>query len=163
MWVRLGWTYVMGWIGLNFFFTHHGGQVKKSPQPDPFTPLPVSLSDALDRYCRIRITSEDKTPRSSLVVGAWRAQVLWVNQAWRVFLISLYSNLFTSGSFRLGGLQRGFSPNSLVSSSITRIGVILCLHFSSLTHFIFIVVCLWLWLRELFQLLHIIHSYSALG
>ena len=79
MWVGLGWTYVMGWIGLNFFFTHHGGWVKKSPQPDPYTPLPVSLSDAIDRYCRIRITSEDKTPRSSLVVGAWRAQVLWVN------------------------------------------------------------------------------------
>ena len=145
MWVRLGWTYVMGWIGLNFFFLPTMvGWVKKSPQPNPYTPLPVSPNDAIKRYCRIQITSEDKTPRSSLVVGAWRAQVLWVNQAWRVFLISLYSNLFTSGSFQLGGLQRGFSPNSLVSSSITRISVILCLHFSSLTHFIFIVVCLWL-------------------
>ena len=24
-WVGLGWTYVMGWVGLNFFLTHHGG------------------------------------------------------------------------------------------------------------------------------------------
>ena len=32
----------------------------------------------------------------------------------------------------LGGQWRGFSPSSLVSSSITRLGVILCLHLSSL-------------------------------
>ena len=33
------WTYVMGWVGLNFFLTHHGGLGQKSPQPDPCTPL----------------------------------------------------------------------------------------------------------------------------
>ena len=52
--------------------------------------------------------SEDKTPRSLLVAGAWGAQVLWVDQAWMVFLVFLYSNLFTSGSYWLGGPQRGF-------------------------------------------------------
>ena len=35
------------------------------------------------------------------------------------------------------------------------------LFFYSLS-FIFIVVCLWLWLRELLRLLHLIYSYSAL-
>ena len=29
MWVGLGWTYVMGWIGLNFFLSHHGGLSRK--------------------------------------------------------------------------------------------------------------------------------------
>ena len=58
----------------------------------------VRLGDAIGWYCRIQITSEDKTLRSPLVAGVWRAQILWVDQAWRVFLVSLYSNLFTSGS-----------------------------------------------------------------
>ena len=31
MWVGLGWIYVMGWVGLNFFFTHHGGLDQKIP------------------------------------------------------------------------------------------------------------------------------------
>ena len=42
-------------------------------------------------------SSEDKTLKSPLVVGAWRAQVHWVDYALRVFLIFVYSNLFTSG------------------------------------------------------------------
>ena len=35
--------------------------------------------------------------------------------------------------FWLGGLQRGFSSSTLVSSSITHLGVTLYLHLSSLT------------------------------
>ena len=34
-WVRLGWTYVMGWVGLNFFLPTMAGWVQKSPQPNP--------------------------------------------------------------------------------------------------------------------------------
>ena len=30
------------------------------------------LANAIERYCRIRITSEDKTLKSSLVAGAWK-------------------------------------------------------------------------------------------
>ena len=37
------------------------------------------MADAIGRNCGIQITSEDKTPRSSLVVGAWKAQVHWVD------------------------------------------------------------------------------------
>ena len=59
----------------------------------------VRLSGAVGRYWQIWITSEDKTLRSPLVVEAWRSQVLWVDQTWRVFLVSSYSNLFTSGLF----------------------------------------------------------------
>ena len=33
-WVGLGWTYVMGWIGLNFFLLTMVGWIKKSPQPN---------------------------------------------------------------------------------------------------------------------------------
>jgi len=40
---------------------------------------PVRPSGAIGGYCGIRITSEDKTLRSPLVVGAWKAQVLWVD------------------------------------------------------------------------------------
>ena len=38
-WVGLGWTYVMGWVGLNFFWPTMVGWVKKFPQPDPTPPM----------------------------------------------------------------------------------------------------------------------------
>ena len=34
-WVGLGWTYVMGWVVLNFFLPTMIGWVKKSPQLNP--------------------------------------------------------------------------------------------------------------------------------
>ena len=94
---------------------------------------PVRLGSAIGQYCKIREVSKDKTSRSSLVVGAWRAQVFWVDQAQRVFLVSLYSNLFTSGLFQLREPRRSFSLSTLVSSLITHLGIILCLHLSSFT------------------------------
>ena len=42
MWVGLGWTYVMDWIGLNFFLPTIMDWGKKSPQPDSCTPLPMA-------------------------------------------------------------------------------------------------------------------------
>ena len=33
------------------------------------------MADAIELNCEIQKDREDKTPRSSLVVGAWRAQV----------------------------------------------------------------------------------------
>ena len=67
------------------------------------------MADAIRWNCRIQITSEDKTPRSSLLL-----RVSW----------------------------RGFSPSTSISSSITRLGVILCLHLSSLLFKFFIYCCL---------------------
>ena len=47
-----------------------------------------------------------------------------------ICVLKLYSLV---DRFQLGGPRRGFSPNSSVSSSITRLSVILYLHLSSLT------------------------------
>ena len=44
-------------------------------------------------------------------------------------VLQLYSIL---DRFRLVGLWRGFLPSSSISSSITHLGVILCLHLTSL-------------------------------
>ena len=48
------------------------------------------------------------------------------------FDICVLQIYFLVDQFRLGGLRRGFSPSSSVSSSITRLGIIVCLHLSSL-------------------------------
>ena len=98
----------------------------------------VRLGGAIRRYCGIRITSGDKTPKIPLVAGAWRAQILWVDQAWRVFLISLYSNLFTSGSI---STWRVTSWCYLVFASL----------FPYSLSFTFIVYSICLCLRDLFR------------
>ena len=48
--------------------------------------------------------------------------------------------------FQLGGLQRGliFMSSSSIFSSITRLGIILCLHISSLLFMLFTYCSLWL-------------------
>ena len=46
-----------------------------------------------------------------------------------ICVLQLYSLV---DRFRLRGSRKDFSPSSSVSFSITRLGVILCLHFSSL-------------------------------
>ena len=58
-----------------------------------------------------------------------------------ICVLQLYSLM---DRFRLGGSWRGFSPSSSVSSSITRLGVILCLHLSSILFKLFIYCSLWL-------------------
>ena len=73
------------------------------------------LANAIGRYCGIRTTSEDKTPRSPLITGAWRAQVHWEVWAKKVYLLSLYPNLFISGSIWLGRPQRDFSSSTSFS------------------------------------------------
>ena len=35
IWDGLGWTYVIGWVGLNFFLTHHGGLGQNIPSTRP--------------------------------------------------------------------------------------------------------------------------------
>ena len=46
-----------------------------------------------------------------------------------IYVHQLYSLV---DQFRFGGSWRGFSSSSSISSSITRLGVILCLHLSYL-------------------------------
>ena len=55
------------------------------------------MADAIGLNCGIQKVSEDKTSRSLLVVGAWRAQVLG-RLGLEGLLLFVYSNLFTSGS-----------------------------------------------------------------
>ena len=49
----------------------------------------MRLGNAIGRYYEIQKASKDKILKSPLVVEAWRGQVLWVDQAWRVFLVIL--------------------------------------------------------------------------
>ena len=56
------------------------------------------MVDAIGLNCGIQKASEDMTPRSPLVAGAWRAQVHGVDLAWRVFCYSYTPTLFTSRS-----------------------------------------------------------------
>ena len=100
--------------------------------------------DAIKLNCGIRKAREDKVPRSQLVARAWRAQVHGVNQAWMVFCYSYTLTYLLVDRFRLGGSWRDFSPSSLVSSSITRLGVFLCLHLFSLLFKLFFYCSLWL-------------------
>ena len=93
----------------------------------------VRLGRYNQAYCRIWKTSKDKTPRSSLVAGVWRAQVHWIEQVWSVFCYLCIPTYSLVDRFRLGRSQRSFSLSSLVSSSITRLDVILYLHLFSLT------------------------------
>ena len=52
------------------------------------------LADAIGLNCAIWKAREDKTLRSLLVAGAWRAQEHWVNYAWRVFFVIRVLQLF---------------------------------------------------------------------
>ena len=92
----------------------------------------IHLANEIGLNCGIRRARENKVPRSQLVAGAWRAQVRRVNYPWRVFVIHVLKFYFLVDQFQLGGSRRGFSPSFLVSSSITHLSIILCLHLSSL-------------------------------
>ena len=59
---------------------------------------PVRLGRCNRAYCGIRKAREYMTSRSLLVAGVWRAQVHWVDQAWRVFCHLYTPTLFSSGS-----------------------------------------------------------------
>ena len=96
------------------------------------------MVDAIGLNYGIQKARENKTPRSPLVEGAWRASVIRVLQ--RYFLVD---------QFRLEESQRGFSLSSLIFSSITHILVLSCVYISlpySLS-FHFIVDCGGIWLR----------------
>ena len=56
--------------------------------------------------------------------------MLEAEESFAIRVLQLYSLV---DRFQLRGSQRGFSPSSLVSSTITRLGIILYLHLSSFT------------------------------
>ena len=59
--------------------------------------------DAIRQYCGTWITSEDKTPRIPLVARTWRGSSTLGRLSLEGLLVSLYTNLFTNGSFQLRG------------------------------------------------------------
>ena len=61
------------------------------------------LVDAIRQYCGTWITSEDKTPRIPLVARTWRGSSTLGRLSLEGLLVSLYTNLFTNGSFQLRG------------------------------------------------------------
>ena len=73
------------------------------------------------------------TPRSLLVIGVWRLKYIGQTRLGGSFVIRVLQFYSLVDRFRLKGSQKGFSPSSSISSSITHLGVILWLHLSSLT------------------------------
>ena len=67
-----------------------------------------SLVDAVGLNCEIRKAREDKTPRSPLIVRAWRAQVHGVDYAWRVFCNLCTPTLFSNGSISIWRVAERF-------------------------------------------------------
>ena len=69
---------------------------------------PVRLVGCNQAYCGIQKVREDMTPRNSLVVGAWKTQVHWIDQAWRVFCYLYTPTLFFSGSISTWRVAKRF-------------------------------------------------------
>ena len=69
---------------------------------------------------------------------AWRAQMHRLDQAWKVYCYSCIPTNFLVDHLQLGGRRRGYSLNFLVSSSITRLGVIFV--FASLFPTLFLLI-----------------------
>ena len=67
-----------------------------------------SLVDVVGLNCEIRKAREDKTPRSPLIVRAWRAQVHGVDYAWRVFCNLCTPTLFSNGSISIWRVAERF-------------------------------------------------------
>ena len=128
-----------------------------------FQKKPMRLGRCNWAYYEIRIASEDKTPRSLLVAGVWMAQEHWVDQVQRIFYYSCTPTYSLVNRFRLRRSQRGFSPSSSISSSITRLGVILCLHLSSLALVLYIYCLLFMFMyQSSYRFIAHIYSCSAL-
>ena len=108
----------------------------------------VRLGGCNRTYCGIEKTSEDWNSRNSLVDETWRAQVHSEGQAWRIFCYSCTPTYLLKDRFRLGGLRRGFSSSFSVSSSITRLGIILCLHLSFLILVLYIYCLLFIFVHN---------------
>ena len=81
------------------------------------------------------------------VVGSWNLESssklsrLGLEGLFDIRVLQLYSLL---DQFQLGGSHKGFSSSTLVSSSITRLNVILCLHLSSLLFKLYIYCLLYM-------------------
>ena len=86
------------------------------------------MEDAKDDGCNIKLIA-----RSEELEKTWLAQPFW-----RVYCYSCIPTDFLVDHLQLGGRRRGYSLNFLVSSSITRLGVIFV--FASLFPTLFLLI-----------------------
>ena len=117
--------------------------------PKPFLTIPTSVRRPFGAWEAVRkgpisywlmlwaIAESDKLKkkqvRRNLVgVGAWRAQVHWVDQAWRVFCCSYIPTTFFSGLFTTQRAAERFYVESFGFFFDNISCVVLCLHLSSL-------------------------------
>ena len=69
------------------------------------------MADAIELNCGIWKAKEDKTPKSPLVVGGWRAEVYGLIRLRGPFVIRVLQFYSLVNRFRLGGSWRGFLLN----------------------------------------------------
>ena len=103
---------------------------------------PMRLRGCNQAYYGIRRAREDKALLSQLVAGAWRLGL-------EGLLLFVYSNFILQWiNLPLRGWRRDFLPSSSISSSITRLGVILWLHLSSLTLVLYFYCLLFMFMHQ---------------
>ena len=101
-----------------------------------FRDLPKKVSEAWQMQSSVLHDLESqrrKVSSSQLVARVWRAQVHWVDQAQRVFCYLCTPTLFSSRSITTWRAVEKFFAKFFSFFLITSLGIILCLHLSSLT------------------------------
>ena len=99
--------------------------------------------------------ARQNTVLSSLVgVGAWRAQIHWVNQAWRVSCQFMYPNLLSSGSITTWRVAERFYAKDFGflfdNTSLCCLCVCILLPYSFSFHITAVLYCIWLRVVYLF-------------
>ena len=105
------------------------------------------------------------TSRSAFVAGAWRAQVHWVNQAWKVFCYLCTPTLFSSGSISTWRVAKRFFVEFygflLDNKSWCYLVFASCFH--TLLAFILLVMINEYGLRQCYRFIALIYSCFALS
>ena len=89
-----------------------------------------------------------KVSSSQLVARVWRAQVHWVDQTWRVFCYLCTPTLSSCGSITAWRAVERFFAEFFSFLLITSLGIILCLHLSSLTLVLYIYCLLFIFVHN---------------
>ena len=116
-------------------------------------------------YCGIWKVREDMTLRSLLVVGAWRVQVHWVDQAWRVFCYSCTPTLFSSESISTWRVAERFFAKffDFFFDNTSRCYLVFASLFPTLKFYFILLIMDEYGLGQCYRLFALIYSYSALS
>ena len=126
---------------------------------------PVRLDGCNRAYCGIWKVREDMTLRSPLVVGAWRVQVHWVDQAWRVFCYSCTPTLFSSESISTWRVAERFFAKffDFFFDNTSRCYLVFASLFPTLKFYFILLIMDEYGLGQCYRLFALIYSYSALS